>query len=190
VQLGFYFDQQRCTGCDTCVVACKQWHQVPAGPASWRRVHTLEEGRFPQVWVAHLSLSCCHCGEPACIPACPAAAITKRAGDGVVVVDQGLCIPGCRSCLSACPYQAPQFRDDESRMEKCDLCLNRLGEGKQPLCVATCPLRALDAGPLEEMEQAHQGVRDAPGFPGPSHTRPSILFRPRAGNHPEDFEGS
>lgn len=179
-QLGFYFDQQRCIGCDTCVVACKQWRQVPAGPASWRRVRTLEEGKFPQLWLAHLSLSCCHCAEPACTTACPAGAITKRAGDGVVVVDQALCIPGCRACLHACPYEAPQFRSAESRMEKCDFCLDRLEAGKKPLCVASCPLRALDAGPLEDMEATYGRIRQAPGFPDPASTLPSILFYPRA----------
>jgi anaerobic dimethyl sulfoxide reductase subunit B (iron-sulfur subunit) len=111
VQRGFYFDQQRCIGCDTCVVACKQWHQVPDGPASWRRVHTLEEGRFPQVWLVHISLSCCHCAEPACIPACPATAITKRAEDGIVVVDQGLCIsPAVVAVCTLAPTRRPSSR--------------------------------------------------------------------------------
>jgi len=35
MQLGFYFDQTRCVGCLTCVVACKDWHDIPAGPANW-----------------------------------------------------------------------------------------------------------------------------------------------------------
>ena len=38
MQLAFYFDQTRCTGCYACVVACKDWHDIPAGPASWMRV--------------------------------------------------------------------------------------------------------------------------------------------------------
>lgn len=179
MQLGFYFDQQRCTGCYTCVVACKQWHQIPAGPASWRRVDTIEEGVFPGVWMAHLSLSCCHCAQPSCVTACPADAISKRPEDGIVLVDQNLCIPGCRSCLAACPYKAPQFRSPLSRMEKCDLCQDRLKEGKNPLCVISCPVRALDAGPLEHMQQTYGSIKEAHGFLDPSRTQPSILFRPR-----------
>ena len=46
MQLGFYFDQSRCSNCLTCVVACKDWHDIPAGPVSWRRVVTLEEGNI------------------------------------------------------------------------------------------------------------------------------------------------
>ncbi len=179
MQLGFYFDQQRCNGCHTCVVACKQWHGVPAGPASWRRVTTLEAGRYPDVWVAHLSISCCHCLEPACIPACPTSAIRKRPEDGIVVVDADLCLPDCRACLYACPFDAPQFRGDGARMEMCDLCLDRLEDGKQPLCVASCPVRALDAGPIDELQAAHGGEAEAPGFPEPAGTRPAILFRAR-----------
>ena len=40
MQLGFYFDQTRCINCFTCVVACKDWHDIPAGPASWLKVIT------------------------------------------------------------------------------------------------------------------------------------------------------
>ncbi len=30
-QLGLYFDQTRCTGCYTCVVACKDWYDLESG---------------------------------------------------------------------------------------------------------------------------------------------------------------
>lgn len=179
MQLGFYFDQTRCTGCHTCAVACKQWNGVPAGPASWRRVTTMEAGKFPKVTVAHLSLSCCHCFQPACVAACPASAITKRAEDGIVLVDQSLCVAGCRACLSTCPYESPQFRDDRSKMEMCDFCLERLEQGQQPLCVVSCPLRALDSGPLEELRERYGETVEAPGFADPACTRPAIVFRPK-----------
>lgn len=179
MQLGFYFDQQRCVGCYTCAVACKQWHRIDAGPASLRRVETREEGHFPLVQVTHLSISCGHCERPACVPACPTGAIRKRTEDGVVVVERGLCIPGCRSCSYACPYGAPQFRDDRSRMEKCDLCLDRIKENQKPLCVASCPLRALDVAPLEDLKRLYGGVQQVSSFPDPSPTRPAIIFRPR-----------
>ena len=91
MQLGFYFDQTRCTGCHTCSVACKDWNDVPAGPANWRRVLSVEEGDGPHLFVAYLSSSCQHCAEPICAVACPAEAISKRGKDGIVVVDREKC---------------------------------------------------------------------------------------------------
>ena len=58
MQMGFYFDQTRCIGCYACVVACKDWHDIPAGPASWMRVKTLELGKYPRPFVVHLPSPC------------------------------------------------------------------------------------------------------------------------------------
>ena len=179
MQLGFYFDQTRCTGCSTCVVACKDWHDVPSGPASWRRVTTIEKGNYPHLFVAFLSSACYHCIEPPCVLVCPADAITKRKLDGVVVVDQDACL-ACRMCREACPYDAPQFgAEKDARMQKCDLCLDRLTEGKKPICVASCPMRALDAGPLAVLEATYSGVKEAEGFLYSAEVGPSIVFTPK-----------
>ncbi len=91
MQLGFYFDQTRCTGCHTCSVACKDWHDVPAGPAHWRRIVPIEEGDWPDLFAAYLSTSCNHCADPICAVVCPAQAISKREKDGIVFVDQEKC---------------------------------------------------------------------------------------------------
>ena len=92
MQTGFYFDQARCTGCYTCSVACKDWHDTPAGPANWMRILYKEEGKFPKVSVSHIASPCYHCAEPVCLFVCPNEAITKRDEDGIVIVDRD----GCR----------------------------------------------------------------------------------------------
>ena len=91
MQTGFYFDQARCTGCFTCAVACKDWHDTPAGPANWMRILYREDGRFPKIFVSHVASPCYHCTEPVCAFVCPNEAITKREEDGIVVIDRDKC---------------------------------------------------------------------------------------------------
>ena len=180
---GFYFDQSRCTNCFTCIVACKDWHNLPAGPASWIRVNTIEKGSYPDLQVSFLVACCYHCAKPACVEACPAQAIAKREEDGIVVVDRAACLgkDQCQLCSEACPYGAPTFGEEENgKMQKCDFCVERLGQGLKPICVAACPLRALDIGPLEELTKKYNGVQEAEGFRLFSELRPSVIFKPKA----------
>ncbi len=182
MQVGFYFDQNRCTGCYTCAVACKDWHDVPAGPASWLRVSIIERGKYPQPFRAFLPTPCYHCAEPACVPACPVDAITKREEDGILVVDRGTCLgkDACQLCLEACPYDAPQFgAEDNAKMQKCDMCLERWEEGKKPVCVMACPMEATDAGPLEELRGKYGALTEAEGFAYSVENVPSVVFRPK-----------
>jgi anaerobic dimethyl sulfoxide reductase subunit B len=180
MQLGFYFDQTRCVGCFTCCVACKDWHDIPAGPAHWIRVSEQEKGKFPDVSVSYLLTPCYHCEDPLCMGKCPVNAIDKREEDGIVVVNRDLCLGGsdCGACKDACPYGAPQFGEGEDdRMQKCDLCIERWEEGKKPVCVEACPLRALDAGPMEELKKKYGHATQAIGFEFCRDARPSIIFR-------------
>jgi len=45
----------------------------------------------------------------------------------------------------------------EGTMQKCDGCLDRQAEGKEPACVATCPTGALKFGTLDELAQMAAG---------------------------------
>jgi anaerobic dimethyl sulfoxide reductase subunit B (iron-sulfur subunit) len=182
MQMGFYFDQTRCTGCFTCSVACKDWHDIPAGQTNWLRVMEIEKGKFPNVFVAYLVTGCRHCANPACVTACPVGAISKRQEDGVVVVDQEVCLgkDNCDMCLQACPYEAPQFGTEQNaKMQKCNFCIDRLAEGKYPICVEACPMRALDAGPLDQLMTKYGQSRDAEGFVHSAELDPSVVFNPK-----------
>jgi len=170
MQKGFYVDTSRCIGCYSCQVACKTQHSLEVGPR-WRRITEIESGKYPDVTRTYVSLSCMHCAKPACMAVCPTGAISKRAEDGIVVVDRAKCI-GCRYCFFACPFGAPQYGSDGT-MQKCDLCLERLEDGKEPACVATCLGGALHAGTLEELSKlaAEKAATRLAGA-----TQPSVLI--------------
>jgi anaerobic dimethyl sulfoxide reductase subunit B len=182
MQYGIYINEDRCMGCFACVVACKDWHDVPAGPASWIRVKTIEKGQFPNLFVAFLPQTCNHCLNPACVTVCPVNAVTKRPKDGIVTVDGEICLgkDQCGLCLQACPYDAPQFGVEENaRMQKCDLCLDRLREGKKPICVISCPMQAIDSGPIEELRKKYGDVRETESFTYFEELSPSVIFKPK-----------
>ena len=101
MQIGFLFDQSRCIGCQACVVACKDWHDIPPGPVNWLRVTSNEKGCYPVLSLSYIFNPCFHCADPPCAESCPEDAIEKRADDGIVIVDQEACI-GCKLCLELC----------------------------------------------------------------------------------------
>ena len=109
-QIGFYFDQTRCDGCYACIIACKDWHDVPAGPASWMRVSTIEKGKYPNPFLAFNASPCYHCGDASCVSACPVEAITKREADGIVTVDRDKCL-GFDQCGFPCTLECPAGND-------------------------------------------------------------------------------
>lgn len=183
-QLGFHINIDRCTGCLTCQIACKDKNDLGPG-LSFRQVREIAGGGYTEVnnafqsdvfayWV---SMSCNHCGEPLCVRNCPTGAMQKRPGDGIVVVDLEQCT-GCQSCIRSCPYGAPQYDPEQGRVRKCDFCLDLLSQGEAPACVDACPMQALDCGPIDELKQKYGGVQEVKGVPEPLFSKPSIVITP------------
>ena len=160
VQYGFLLRIDRCIGCASCVAACRDTSGTPDGAPSRRHVLLYS---FADGTERHISYSCMHCAEPACVAVCPAGAISKGTG-GVVLVNRERCI-GCKFCHQACPFQIPGYTSEG--MDKCDCCTGagvKLGDA--PACVSTCPTRALGFGKMETLLEV-PGARmiDAPGKP-------------------------
>jgi Fe-S-cluster-containing dehydrogenase component len=166
-KLGLVIDLDICVGCHACATACKEWnsggHMAPlpdldpygdAARGVWfNRVHAFEEGDGDGARTVYFPRSCLHCDEPACVSVCPTGASYKRAEDGIVLVDESLCI-GCKLCSWACPYGAREFDDDAGVMKKCTLCIDRIYNeqlpeaDRQPACVMVCPVNARHFGDL------------------------------------------
>jgi len=166
-QLGLVIDLDICVGCHACAVNCKEWnaggHAAPltdyeawgeAPSGVWfNRIHAFEAGEGAEGRTVHFPKSCLHCAEPACVTVCPTGASYKRAEDGIVLVNEDLCI-GCKLCSWACPYGAREFDEDVGVMKKCTLCIDRIYNvtldeaDRVPACVATCPVGARHFGDL------------------------------------------
>lgn len=179
-QHGFYFDQSRCIGCNACVAACKQWNNLPPGPQKWMRVYQWEKGAFPNIRLHFLAISCYHCQKPVCMQVCPNQAIYKEEPCGAVLIDSNKC-QGERKCWKACPYGSIVFVSDRPGeiASKCSMCLDRLKEGKKPICVLSCSMRALEFGPMDPLISRFGDLCQLEDLPSPRITTPSVIFKVR-----------
>jgi len=167
-------DSRRCIGCKGCQIACKAWNKLPAeqtkvsggeytnptyfSPITWKIVHFKEIGDYDNnqpgtgglKW-RMLADNCKHCLEPGCVSVCPSGALWKRS-DGPVLYDVDRCI-GCGYCEMACPWGIPNFDEEIHSIRKCTMCFDRIDQGLEPACVATCPTDALQFMTLEEAQK-------------------------------------
>lgn len=205
-QFGWLIDLDKCTGCDTCTIACKSENNtipvkspmpfkngrgVLPDHVSYRWVIKKEGGAYPSPTLTFITSSCNHCEQPACWASCPVSdhgpeglfnqnnAIFKRKEDGIVLINQNVCI-GCRNCTQSCPYGAPQFNSVSARVEKCTFCIHRLYDksGKRtaflPACVTTCVGNALHL--VDNFDPGESGINAPDGFAHPLFTTPSVKF--------------
>jgi anaerobic dimethyl sulfoxide reductase subunit B (iron-sulfur subunit) len=182
-KLAFLFDSQVCTGCKTCMVACKDKNDLPLD-IRWRRVvefaggewTRFDDGTYGQnVFAYYVSISCNHCQDPICVKVCPSTAM-RQDENGIVTVDLDKCL-GCRYCEWACPYSAPQFDSALGVMTKCDFCRDELALGKPPACVAACPTRALRFGKYDELVKEYGADHVAAPLPPKEMTGPRFIQR-------------
>ena len=122
MRLGMVIDLERCIGCRTCAVVCKEHNAQPPG-TWWNRVftpgsefHEAAVGKDGKLQMNFLPVSCQMCENPPCQKVCPAGA-TYTDERGVVLVDYERCI-GCRYCLASCPYGVRQFNWEDPKKAK------------------------------------------------------------------------
>lgn len=131
-------DQNRCMGCQACVIACKAEHDAAENEFNTKIVkeeHSSKQAVF-------YPIQCNHCEDPLCVKACSINATFKLA-NGIVVTDWQKC-DGLGDCVSACPYDArffdTRFKGGSGpKVDKCDMCISRIEKGLVPSCVEVCP---------------------------------------------------
>src|SRR5215475_9696959 len=174
-QHGFHFTADNCIGCHACEAACSEKNDLPPHLA-FRSVGYVESGTHPNFTRINISMACNHCDDPVCLKGCPTRAYTKFTEYGAVLQDPDICF-GCGYCTWVCPYNAPQLDPVKGRVEKCNMCVDRLEVGLKPACVSACLGNALNFGVIENVPERRQEIRtEIPGFPSPDITRPNIRF--------------
>ena len=136
-------DPVKCTGCMICAVECALAKYGVLNPKKGSlRVFRKKLG-------FDYTVSCRHCENPECLPACPEEAIYEK--DGLVLINENQCV-NCLVCVDACPYEAIFVHPDLDLPIRCDLCL---GRAPYPICIASCPVQALQLGSEELHDKLH-----------------------------------
>jgi formate dehydrogenase iron-sulfur subunit len=160
-------DVSKCIGCKACQVACMEWNDVrddvgvnvgsynnpiDLTDRSWTVMRFYEE-ELPGKGLQWLIVKdgCLHCGDPACLRACPAPGALVQYSNGIVDFEQEQCI-GCGYCQTACPFNIPRYSVKDDKAYKCTLCSDRVAVGLEPACIKACPTQALSFGSKEDMK--------------------------------------
>ena len=153
-------DTTKCIGCRMCERACAEANGLPEPPKSvesgkvrdtsetqWTVVNRYETDNGP----VNVKRQCMHCLQPACTSACLTKAMYKTE-EGPVIWRGDKCM-GCRFCMLSCPFDVPKFEYHSAnpRIQKCQMCFDRLQEGEIPACVSVCPVNATSYGTRTEM---------------------------------------
>lgn len=159
--MGVLVDTTRCIGCRSCEEACAEAHNLPVPDIGDESVFDKKRDTSVTQWTVvnryntkrgevFVKRQCMHCCQPGCVAACLVNAMKKRE-EGPVTWDSN-CM-GCRYCMVSCPFDIPKFEYNSwnPRIQKCNLCWERLKEGELPACVEACPQEALLFGPRREL---------------------------------------
>lgn len=145
-------------------------------PYNFIYVHKAEVNVAGKKKTIYVPRRCMHCDNPACATICPFSANHKYK-NGAVVINQNQCFGGAK-CKDVCPWEIPQRQSGvgiylnimpgfmgNGVMYKCDLCFDRLKEGKLPGCVEACPREALLVGTKNAIEKvAFERARRMKGY--------------------------
>jgi anaerobic carbon-monoxide dehydrogenase iron sulfur subunit len=131
--MGKYIESNpdKCTACRLCEVYCSLHHHGEISPAKSRiRIRIFTKGFY------YLPNVCRHCTKAPCAESCPTKAISRNRATGAVEIAAEECI-GCKECVTACPFGAMGFSEEDETAFNCDLC------GGDPQCVKHCYYGAL-----------------------------------------------
>jgi len=159
--MGILVDTTRCAGCRACEEICGEVNSLPEidyDDAVLDKHRTTSITQYSVInryetekGEVFVKTQCMNCVQPACASACLTKAM-KKTEEGPVTWDEKKCM-GCRFCMVSCPFDMPKFEYNSPvpRIQKCNMCWDRLQEGELPACVENCPNEALMFGTRREL---------------------------------------
>lgn len=166
----FFIDLTRCTACRGCQIACKQWKNLPAeattntgfhtnppdvSAVTYKTVHMVEAGKGKDLKWYFFPEQCRHCTEPPCMGQADVdkeGAVIQDEATGAVLFTELTAEVDGEGVREACPYNIPRLDPETKRLHKCDMCIDRIREGKNPACVQTCPTGCMNFGEEADMQ--------------------------------------
>ena len=124
MRYGFVFNIERCNGCYSCFLACKDehtgnCHKPICAPTcegvNLMKLNEIEYGTGSKVKVDYVNTICQQCANPACMRKYPDQ-VYKRP-DGIVIIDPEKA-KGNRDMVNACPYGAIFWNEKEQLPQK------------------------------------------------------------------------
>lgn len=170
---GILYDSTLCVGCRTCETVCAETHKLPAPEVEIQignkrytddKHRTVINGYKTSKGEVFVKNQCMHCNEPACAAACLTKAMYKTK-EGPVIWRSDKCM-GCRYCMISCPFDIPKFEylSSNPKIQKCNMCFERLTKGQLPACVENCPAEALKFGTRRDLiKEARKRIVENPG---------------------------
>ena len=155
-----FVNPERCIGCRHCEIACAVEHSqskslyqaILEEPATRSRMHVL-----PGLYLStSFPNKCRHCDPAPCMSVCPTGAISRDARLDIVVVDVQKCIT-CAMCAMVCPFDvltfhpSPEVKAESTVATKCDHCIDRQLQDREPACVEACKVGALVFGDINDL---------------------------------------
>jgi len=174
--------KDKCIDCERCLKACKQTNNVPQYGYRIAILGRKKTGIAASKMIREfLPVLCNQCNKPPCVRVCPTKATFKDKKNGIVMMNESLCI-GCKACMTACPYNARYYNRDTESVDKCDFCLRRRLQNDKsiPACVEACPADVLFFGDLSDKKSKIYNLLH-------KHEQEIMVLRPESNSKPNVF---